>query len=207
MRAALLTALVCTAVVALAPGAVAEERAPDLALVIPMGGGAPASLSERDADFAVLKALMQPRFARTERTPEGLSPTVRATVIWGLTGVGGWPQTDRAPGGDIAFEGQDQVMAAEDSSSTTVWVRSDPSVDVNDDDIRWHRVPVGVLDLLARHHLLGPDRPPARSEKGGADGWWWLIPGLAAGYGAAVLVRRQRARPEEPQHQLIDLDA
>ncbi|MBO0517837.1 hypothetical protein J0695_39765, partial [Streptomyces beijiangensis] len=164
--------------------AAARQRPPDLALVIPMGGGSPASLSERDPDFAVLSAMMRPQNAHTEHVPEGFEPTVRATVVWGLSGVGGWPQTDRAPGGDTAIEQQDQVMAPEDASSDTVWVRSDPSI-VNDDDIRWHRVPAGVLDLLDRHHLLGPGRPPARPDEGGADGWWWLIPGLALGYGAA----------------------
>ncbi|WP_329118340.1 hypothetical protein [Streptomyces sp. NBC_01465] len=208
MRAATLTALVCAAVVVFAPGAAtAAQRAPDLALVVPEGGGRPLTLTTRDPDFAALSRMMQPRYARTERLPEGFSPTVRATVVWGLSGVGGWPQTERPPGGDAAFEGQDQVMAADDPADTTVWVRSDLSVDVDDDDIRWHQVPAGVLDLLAKHHLLGPDRPPAHPDRGGTDGWWWLIPGLAAGYGASVLVRRQLAQPEEPQHQLIDLDA
>ncbi|WP_328537112.1 hypothetical protein [Streptomyces sp. NBC_00344] len=143
----------------------------------------------------------------TERAPAGPAPHVRASVVWGLSGVGGWPQTRAAPGGDIAIEREDQVMVGDDS---TVWVRSDPAVDVKDDDIRWHRVPAEVLDLLAKHRLLGPAEAAATGRPTTA-GWWWALPGLAvgaaAGYGGALLGRRRGHELPEPRRQLIDLDS
>ncbi|PWI17597.1 hypothetical protein DI272_28100 [Streptomyces sp. Act143] len=54
---------------------------------------------------------------------------------------------------------------------------------------------------------------PADRESGSGDGtdWWWALPGLAAGVGGTLLIRRaadrQEAGPprEEPRQELIDL--
>ncbi len=76
----------------------------------------------------------------------------------GLTGVGGWSQTSRAPGGDVAVERQDQLFLTPDG---TLWVRSDPSPDVVDDDIRWHRAPSAMFGQLAQEGRLFGSRPAA----------------------------------------------
>ncbi|MEV8568407.1 hypothetical protein AB0436_22990 [Streptomyces sp. NPDC051322] len=182
-------------------------RPADLALVIAAGSGRSETLTAEDADFIRLFGLLNPQSTDTEPAPEDRAPQVRASVVWGLSGVGGWPQTDRAPGGDIAIEREDQVMVADDS---TVWVRSDPAVGTQDDDLRWHRVPADVLGLLAKHRLLGPPTAETSGEASRA-GWWWasaaLAVGAVAGYGWAVLRRRRDPGPPEPHQQLIDLDA
>lgn len=124
--------------------------------------------------------------------------------------------TNRAPGGDVAVERQDQLLVAEDG---TPWVRSDPAPDVADDDIRWHRAPRSVFERLDRAGWLGE---PGVGALAGADGpapagdaVWWALPGLAVGFAAGVggtlAIRRAAARPgagpprEEPRQQLIDL--
>ncbi|WP_342456405.1 hypothetical protein [Streptomyces coeruleorubidus] len=135
---------------------------------------------------------------------------MRATVVWGLTGIGGWPETVRPPGGDIAIERQDKIVVAEDG---TPWVRTDYAVDVPDDDIRWHRAPRSVFEELQGQGMLGPEAGESR-RRGGASAWW-ALPGLgvgfAAGCGGAVLIRRAAVRSgagpqrEEPRQVLIDL--
>ena len=104
---------------------------PDMALVIAGDTGRTTTLHAGERDFGRLWRLLSPRYTGTERVPEawthGRFPEVRVTVIWGLTGVGGWPQTSRAPGGDVAVERQDQLFLTPDG---TLWVRSDPSPDV-----------------------------------------------------------------------------
>lgn len=78
----------------------------------------------------------------------------------------------------------------------TPWIRTDPSVDVNDDDIRWHRAPRAVFDQLARGPLLGP----APTGPTGDRSRWSAVPGLVAGLvlGAlgTTLLRREAARHE-----------
>ncbi|WP_373557576.1 hypothetical protein [Streptomyces sp. Tue6028] len=196
----------------------AKADTPDLALVVAGDTGRATSLHSGERDFVRLWRLLSPRYTGTERVPEawveGRFPEVRATVIWGLTGVGGWPQTSRAPGGDVAIERQDQVFVAADG---TPWVRTDPSPDVRDDDIRWHRAPRAVFDQLDEEgDLFGSGSTSGRvAEPDAADSVRWAVPGLAAGLvlgaGGSVLIRRAAARreaagpPREPRQELIDL--
>lgn len=208
-----------------------EREAFDLAIVIESGSGRTTVLRSGQAAFTHLWRLLRPDYTGTERVPQawadGSYPPVDFTVIWGLTGVGGWPQTNRAPGGDVAVERQDQLMVAADG---TPWIRTDPAPDVQDDDIRWHRAPRSVFVDLEREKVLaglggsppaggrGEDGATAREAAGDEDGRgsrWWAVPGLAvglvAGAGGALLIRRAAARPgagpprEEPRQELIDL--
>ncbi|MDT9698991.1 hypothetical protein [Streptomyces sp. P17] len=206
-----------------APAAGAADRAarpPDLTMVVAGGAGQPTAVRSGEVRFARLWQLLEPMHTGTERVPEAWSegryPPVRITVVWGLTGVGGWPTTDSPPGGDVAIERQDQLFVAEDG---TPWVRSDPAPDVEDDDIRWHRAPRSVFERLDRAGLLGAPASGASAGTDGsvpaADAVWWAIPGLAVGFAAGVggtlAIRRAAARPgggpprEEPRQQLIDL--
>ncbi|MCT9076313.1 hypothetical protein [Streptomyces fulvoviolaceus] len=195
---------------------------PNLALVIAGGSSRTTTLRSGESSFDRLWQLLQPTYTGTERVPhawaEGRYPPVRITVVWGLTGVGGWPQTNAAPGGDVAIERQDQLFLAEDG---TPWVRTDPAPEVADDDIRWHRAPRAVFGQLSRTELLGgavEARTSGEAGDGPADmelGAWWAVPGLAVGFAAGVggtrLIRRAAARPgagpprEEPRQELIDL--
>ncbi|MGW1157306.1 hypothetical protein ACWD48_03500 [Streptomyces sp. NPDC002519] len=212
---ALMVALTVT--VAVLAGSAAPARAmakdiPDLALVVTNGTGRTTTLRSGDRDFALLWQLTAPTETSTEPVPdawaEGRYPRVRATVVWALTGIGGWPYTRRAPGGDVAVEREDQVFLAADG---TAWVRSDPAPDVSDDDIRWHRAPRPVFDRLVRDGLLGQPVPAAGN--GSSDGLRWgaagLVAGLALGVGGAYAVRRAAARrqgvPREPRQELIEL--
>lgn len=211
---ALVAALTVTVAV-LAGAAPAQARGkdiPDLALVVTNGTGRTTTLRSGDRDFAVLWQLMSPTETATEPVPDawtrGRYPRVRATVVWALTGIGGWPYTRRAPGGDVAVERQDQVFLAADG---TPWVRSDPAPDVSDDDIRWRRAPRSAFDRLERDGLFGPPAPAATA--GTSEGLRWGAAGLAAGLGLGVCgtyaLRRTAARrqgmPREPRQELIDL--
>ncbi|MFC8514101.1 hypothetical protein [Streptomyces sp. NPDC057257] len=206
---------------------------PDLAMIVAGGSGRTTVLQSGEPAFARLRQLLQPGYTGTERVPEAWSegsyPPVAFTVMWGLTGVGGWPQTNRAPGGDVAVERQDQVFVATDG---TPWIRSDPAPDVADDDIRWHRAPRSVFAQLEQEKVLvglgegvaaaggtgeGGASGQAAGERdgGGHGGVWWAASGLAVGVvvgvGGSLLIRRAAARPgagpprEEPRQELIDL--
>ncbi|WP_225078991.1 MULTISPECIES: hypothetical protein [unclassified Streptomyces] len=193
-------------------------RAPDVALVVAGGSGRTRALRVGDRDFALLRELLRPAYTGTEPVPDawaqGRHPGVRVTVVWGLTGVGGWPVTSRPPGGDVAVERQDQLIVAEDG---TPWVRSDLAPDVEDDDIRWHRTSRDLYERLARTGLLGDtDGAPSGSAPGGSPGGrgdqlWWAAGGLAAGAGGTLLICRAAARRgagpprEEPRQELIEL--
>ncbi|MFC3578379.1 hypothetical protein ACFOZ0_35000 [Streptomyces yaanensis] len=206
---AALVGTVVTLTVAAVPARAVSKDIPDLALVV---ANSTVTLRSGDREFALLWQLLSPTEGGTERVPEaweeGRYPRVRATVVWGLTGIGGWPYTRRAPGGDIAIERQDQVFVAPDGA---VWVRSDPRPDVADDDIRWRRAPRGVFERLEKSGLFG--RPAAAAEDGSSDSLRWgaagLGAGLALGAGGTYAVRRAAARrdglPPEPRHELIDL--
>ncbi|MDX2675596.1 hypothetical protein [Streptomyces soliscabiei] len=206
------------------------DDGPDVAMVIAGSTGRTTTLRAGDArtgqDFALLWQLLEPTNTTTERAPETWQedryPPVRFTVFWGLTGVGGWPQTKRAPGGDVAVERQDQLFMAQDG---TPWIRSDPAPEVEDDDIRWHRAPRDVLARVDQERLLADDTGSESSVKGSGaaldaqTGAWWAILGLALGAalgaGGSVLIRRAAARHEagppqggsqgEPRQELIDL--
>ncbi|MFJ9178840.1 hypothetical protein [Streptomyces sp. NPDC102360] len=178
---------------------------PDLALVIAGGTGHTVTVRAEDRDFAGLERLTTDFDTVTERVPEswqeGRFPRVVATVVWGLTGVGGWPQTHRAPGGDTVVERQDQLFYAEDG---TPWIRTDPAVDVNDDDLRWHRAPRALVDHLTRSGVF----PTAPSEPTDRSPWWWGAAGLAVGLTTSATAWRLRARPRhphEPRQELVDL--
>ncbi|MGW0625836.1 hypothetical protein [Streptomyces sp. NPDC002758] len=187
---------------------------PDLAVVVSGDTGRTRTLRSGETEFARLWQLLQPTYAGTERVPQAWTderyPAVRVTVFWGLTGVGGWPQTHRAPGGDVAMERQDQLFVAADG---TPWVRSDPSPDVVDDDIRWHRAPRAVFQQLERTGLLGRSAAEGSDSRSGrvTDGVWWVVPGLVVGAGGGFLIRRAAARHhagpprEEPRQELVDL--
>lgn len=220
-------ALVWGPVAGAAAAPVRVRNVPDVAVVVAGTGGRTTALHSGDRDFARLWQLFQPAYTGTERVPEawveGRHPPVRLTVLWGLTGVGGWPQTDRAPGGDVALRRQDQLFVAGDG---TPWVRSDLAPDVEDDDIRWHRAPRSVLQRLERGRLLGgaeggPSETGAVAGGGessgpGAGDLGWAAAGLAVGVAAGAigtgLIRRAAARQgagppwEEPRQELIDLD-
>ncbi|GAA5700830.1 hypothetical protein Save01_01633 [Streptomyces avermitilis] len=187
---------------------------PDLALVIAGGSGRTVVLRSGQRDFARIWQLLGPMNVGTEKVPDawarGRYPKVRATVVWGLTGIGGWPYTDRAPGGDVGIERQDQVFLAEDG---TPWVRTDPAPDVADDDVRWHRATRSVFAEVNRSGLFGAAPAPPADEGPSAVRWgvWGLGTGLALGVGGTLLVRRTAARregagpPREPRQELIDL--
>jgi hypothetical protein len=210
-----LVAALAVAVTALT-GAAAPARAvskdiPDLALVVANGTGRMTALRAGDRDFVLLWQLLAPTETGTERVPDawaqGSYPRVRATVTWALTGIGGWPYTTRAPGGDVAVERQDQVFLADDG---TAWVRSDPAPDVADDDIRWHRAPRSVFDRLEKTGLLEPSGTAAGD--GSSADLRWAGAGLGAGLvlgsvATLVAVRRTAARREAgpPRNEIIDL--
>lgn len=198
---------------------------PDVAMVVAGGTGRTAAVRSGQRDFARLWQLLEPTHTGTERVPddwaEGSFPQVRLTVLWGLSGVGGWPSTNRPPGGDVAVERQDQLVVAADG---TPWVRSDPSPTVEDDDIRWHRAPRSVFERFDLARLLGDaEGGPVASTAAAADpdgplrdDVRWAVTagalGLAAGAGGTLLIRRAAARREagppreEPRQVLIDLD-
>ena len=191
---------------------------PDLALVVAGDTGRTEAWHSGESSFARLWTLFQPTYAGTERVSQeweaGRYPTVRITVVWGLTGVGGWPRTSRAPGGDVAVEREDQLFVASDG---TPWVRTDPAPEVADDDIRWHRAPRSVFAQWERAGLPGgtgtggkavAGRPESASPAGPV---WWAAAGVAVGVGGTLLIRRAAARREagppreEPRQELIDL--
>lgn len=224
-------ALVLSTVVGLlgAPVAAAAVESPrrdipDLALVV-TAAGETSAVRSGEPYFARLWMLLQPTYTGTARVPEawvkGKHPPVRITVVWGLTGVGGWPQTNRPPGRDVALRREDQLFLAEDG---TPWVRSDPLPEVEDDDIRWHQAPRSVFEQLDRAGRLG-EAVELSADAGGrtADasdtkqpdqmryGAWCAAAGLAAGVGGTLLIRRAAARREagppreEPRQELIEL--
>jgi hypothetical protein len=198
---------------------------PDVAMVVAGGTGRTTAVRSGEPAFARLWQLLEPAHTGTERVPEewaeGNFPRVRLTVVWGLSGDGGWPSTNRPPGGDVAVERQDQLVVAADGAP---WVRSDPTPAVEDVDIRWHRAPRSVFERLDRARLLGDAEggpvasPAAAAELDGpvrGDVRWTVTAaalGLAAGAGGTLLIRRAAARRnagpprEEPRQVLIDLD-
>ncbi|MET7730970.1 hypothetical protein ABZT02_06340 [Streptomyces sp. NPDC005402] len=193
---------------------------PDLAMVVTGGSGRTQAVRVDEPYFTRLWQLLQPTYTGTERVSdaweEGRYPAVRFTVLWGLTGVGGWPRTDSAPGGDVAVARQDQLFLAGDG---TPWVRSDPAPEREDADIRWHRAPRAVFDRLDRAGLAGgageEQDESSKGSTGPGSGVWWAVPGLVAGFAAGVggtwLIRRAAAGPgagpprDEPRQELIDL--
>ncbi|MEU9389180.1 hypothetical protein AB0D86_04155 [Streptomyces sp. NPDC048324] len=201
-----------------------ERDVPDVAMVVAGGTGRTTVLRSGEAAFACLRRLLAPTYTGTERVPqdwtEGRYPPVHFTVVWGLSGVGGWPQTDRATGGDVAVERQDQLLVAADG---TPWIRSDPAPEVRDDDIRWHRAPRSVFVELERQKVLSGledagnnagGSTGARSTGAGNSVRWGLSglgAGLVAGVGGMLLIRRAAARHgagpprDEPRQELIDL--
>ncbi|MFE8988460.1 hypothetical protein ACFYMI_11545 [Streptomyces collinus] len=198
---------------------------PDVAMVVAGGTGRTTAVRSGQPAFARLWQLLEPLHTGTERVPEewaeGNFPRVRLTVVWGLSGVGGWPSTNRPPGGDVAVERQDQLVVAADG---TPWVRSDPTPAVEDDDIRWHRAPRSVFERFDLARLFGDaESGPGGSTAAAADPDGplrdevrWAVTagalGLAAGAGGTLLIRRAAARREagppreEPRQVLIDLD-
>ncbi|MFI6401197.1 hypothetical protein [Streptomyces sp. NPDC050548] len=185
---------------------------PDLALVVAGDTGRTEAWHSGEPSFARLWTLLQPTYTGTERVSQeweaGRYPAVRITVMWGLTGVGGWPRTSRAPGGDVAVEREDQLFVAADG---TPWVRTDPAPEVTDDDIRWHRVPRPDFTRMERAGLLGTAAGEGPESSGSAGPAWWAAAGVAAGVGGTLLIRRAAARREagppreEPRQELIDL--
>ncbi|MFF4469314.1 hypothetical protein ACFYZ3_07110 [Streptomyces sp. NPDC001599] len=201
------------------PGtAVADGTAPlvdpDVAVIVWTGTGRTTSWHAGERDFDRLRSLLDPSRSATEPVPEDWTrdrrPPVRFTVLWGLTGVGGWPQTERAPGGDVAMLRQDQLFLAGDG---TPWVRTDPAPDVADDDIRWHRVDRRTYAWLVDEGFFAKDGTGAGGGggDGGPHGVWWAAAGLGAGVAGTLLVRRAADRYRtgpprgEPRQELIDL--
>ncbi|MFJ1603173.1 hypothetical protein ACIOHS_07375 [Streptomyces sp. NPDC088253] len=195
----------------------AGRSTPDIALVIESGTGRTTALHSGERDFTRLWDLLTPTYMGTERVPDawasGDFPPVRATVMWGQSGVGGWPQTDSAPGGDVAMARQDQLFLAADG---TPWVRTDPSPAVVDDDIRWHRAPRSLFEqVVGRGRLIEAASGAPASKRGAEERARWMLTGLGAGLllggGGTLLVRRAAAwregagPPREPRQELIDL--
>ncbi|MFJ9126174.1 hypothetical protein ACIRJS_18970 [Streptomyces sp. NPDC102340] len=190
---------------------------PDLAVVIAPGAGAGPSvaLHNEDRNFARLERLTTGFDTVTERVPDawedGDFPPVAATVIWGLTGVAGWPETHSAPGTDTVIERQDQLIFAKDG---TPWIRTDPMVDVNDDDLRWHHASRPLVDQLTRAGVF-PTTAPSGERPTRDPSWWWglagVAVGLAVGLATAAALWRIRTRPRAPRdprgprQQLVDL--
>ncbi|GGW30498.1 hypothetical protein GCM10010503_02610 [Streptomyces lucensis JCM 4490] len=109
----------------------------------------------------------------------------------------------------MAVERLDQLFLAADG---TVWVRTDPAPDVEDDDIRWHRARRDVYDRAEREGLLGaPGRPVTREVRGSGVPLSWAAGAPAAGVAGTLLARRAVARRRtgpprrEPRQELIDL--
>lgn len=191
---------------------------PDLALVVAGDTGRTETWRSGESSFARLWTLLQPTYAGTERVSQeweaGRHPAVRITVVWGLTGVGGWPRTNRAPGGDVAVEREDQLFVASDG---TPWVRTDPAPEVADDDIRWHRAPRAVFAQMERAGVLGGTGNDSKA----VGGWVWVSRAsricLVGGGGSGGRGRRHAADTprggrreagpprEEPRQELIDL--
>lgn len=71
-------------------------------MVVTGGSGRTEAVRADEPYFTRLWQLLQPTYSGTERVSGawegGRYPAVRLTVVWGLTGVGGWPRTDSAPG-------------------------------------------------------------------------------------------------------------
>ncbi|MEU1464822.1 hypothetical protein ABZ467_29820 [Streptomyces sp. NPDC005727] len=216
-RAAWTTAVAGALALGGAPGVAraADADPPDVVMIIPNGGGTPRAVASGEPSFDRLRELLRPEYTGTRPVPRawtrGRYPRVRVTVVWGLTGVGGWPQTSRAPGGDTAVERVDQLFLAGDG---TPWVRTDPAPDVEDDDIRWHRAPRDLYDRLDRAGLLGAPVSAASDRSGSRSAvplWWAAAGGLAAGAAATFLAcraadRRRTGPPRgEPRQELIDL--
>jgi hypothetical protein len=213
-------AAVCLPVVAmtvlLGTGASAARASgkdvPDLALVVTNGSARTETLRARDEGFAELWDLFRPTESRSEPVSEawqeGRFPRVRATVVWGLTGIGGWPYTRRTPGGDVAIERQDQVFLAEDG---TPWIRSDPSPDVADDDVRWHRGTRAAYDRLERAGVFGVEASGDGRGERVRWGLWGAGAGVALGAGGVLAGRWRTGRRSgpptvrEPRQELIDL--
>ncbi|MDX3497835.1 hypothetical protein PV735_34865 [Streptomyces turgidiscabies] len=199
-------------------GRVSGTDEPDLALVLAGDTGRTRAVPATDPDFARLRGLLQPTYSGTERVSEvwaeGRYPPVRVTVIWGLTGVGGWPDTDSPPGGDVAMERQDQLFLDEEG---TPWVRSDPSPEIEDDDIRWHRVSRADYDRLERAGVFAAGSAGTGRAGAGAgrrDEVRWAVAGLAVGLGVGaggVLLmrraadRREAGPPQGPRQELNNL--
>ncbi|MET9966830.1 hypothetical protein ABZZ80_13170 [Streptomyces sp. NPDC006356] len=230
--AARLTLLLAVSAVLVLWGAAATALAvpagrpdvPDVAMVVAGGTGGTTATRSGEQSFARLWQLLQPTYVGTERVPEGWvegrHPPIRITVTWGLTGIGGWPQTNRPPGGDVAVQRQDQLFVAEDG---TPWVRSDLAPELEDDDIRWHRAPRSVFERLDLEELVGVSKDElsrattVEARSGSVVGnAGWAVAGLAVGFatgvGGTLLIRRAAALPgagpprEEPRQELIDLD-
>ncbi|MEU5596546.1 hypothetical protein [Streptomyces sp. NPDC020298] len=200
-----MAATACALALTGASGARAADS-PDLAMIVSGGTGTTTTaLRSGEPAFDRLWQLLQPTYTRTEPVPtawsQGRYPAVRLTVVWGLTGVGGWPQSHRAPGGDVAVERQDQLFLAKDGTPG-----------VQDDDVRWHRAPRAVYDRLAREGFMAESREASGGGGlGSGDALWWAAGGLAAGFAGGFLACRAAARREagppreEPRQELIDL--
>ncbi|WP_229887356.1 hypothetical protein [Streptomyces olivaceoviridis] len=175
-----------------------------MAVVVTAGAGCTEAWHVGQDAYDQLRGLLDPAYIGTERVPrewaEGCYPP--------RTGVGGWPQTRRAPGGDAAMLRQDQRFVAEDGTP----VRTDPAPDVAHDDIRRHRAPRREDDRLAAGGFLGLGGAPGAAREGGAvEGMWWAAGGLAVGVLGTLLIRNAAARRgagpprDEPRQELIDL--
>ncbi|MBN0044338.1 hypothetical protein JS756_09485 [Streptomyces actuosus] len=204
-RAVLRGALPASAAVALclgpaAAGASAREPGartlPGPARVTEAGPGRTAALRAGEPGFAWLRDLPKPSYRDTETVPragaDARCPAARLIVRRGWTAVGARPPADRGAGGDVAVERLDELFV--DRDAVTV-VRTGPSPEAQDDDIRWRRASRRAYEDPERKGL--PGRAPAATDAGGGgplDGGWWALPGLAVGLalgaGGTALVRR-----------------
>lgn len=210
---------ILTMVAVLVLGAPAASHAalgdPDLAVVVTNSTARTRTLQAGDRDFDRLWEAVEPLYTGTERVPdawvEGRLPNPPlASVLWGVSGVGGWPRTPSAPLTDVAMVRLDQVFVTDDG---TPWVRSDLTPHVDDDDIRWHKAPRLEFEELRRGGLLAvPAPPPAESgQDGAAPSWRPTARGAVLGAAVTLVVvwllrrRRRVGGDEEPRQELIDL--
>ncbi|MDX3384534.1 hypothetical protein PV682_24155 [Streptomyces niveiscabiei] len=189
----------------------AASGTPDVAMLIDGTSGRTLSIRSREPLFDRLRELLDPTYTGTVPVPsswdEGHHPPVRLTVVWGRSGVGGWPQDDLPPSGAVTVEQTDQVILADDG---TPWIRRDVAPEFEDADVRWHPAPRSAYERWEREGVF----PGATPSTPGSDSGWWVVPGVVGvvlGAGGVLLVRRAAARRdagpprEEPRQELIEL--
>ncbi|MEU8893285.1 hypothetical protein [Streptomyces sp. NPDC048442] len=191
---------------------IAAAAGPSSVLLVTPASGRTASLYASDGDYGRLRELLDGAGAaeRAERPP--LEAAMRArqlTVTWLVDDVEPWRLQ--------------QVYVPQDGGA--VWVHTAADVPRTYEG-GWHRArqPQRLTALLKKLGLLAPSH---RTEAGGGEspappaftvsGWWWALPGAAAGAAGAVLYLRWRERraytrdrqggqdPPGPHRQLIDL--
>ncbi|WP_351229360.1 hypothetical protein [Streptomyces sp. NPDC002133] len=213
----------------LAPAAVAGG--PTSVLVVSPESGETAALYYSDREYQALTDLLgQGSSGDTDRPPslDSMTGVRQLNVTWMAHDISPWRL--------------DRIYPSDDGG--TVWIHSALGLPASYDG-RWHKAtePAALTALLKKLGVMGrrssehgqgipphsswegdgasPEAaPPATaSAAGGADpaGWWWAIPGLAAGTVVGLVLRplaarlprppftRREDREPGPRGQLLDL--